>query len=242
MELLGSLFNDYRIIIYYDHSTDDSLDKLKEYQRKNKKMHLYINKGKLLTYRTHRIALGRNTCLDLIRQYYSNYPFFIMMDCDDRCARDLNIKILKDYLNKNNWDGLSFNYPGGYYDSWALSKLPFVLSCHHFKNGDAVKQMITKLIETTSPNKLIRCLSAFNGLAIYKTPKFINCYYDGRYRTDYIPNWMKNIHINKNPHLIPPQNLEGGLKYEDCEHRHFHLQAILKNSAKIRISPHCLFI
>ena len=29
---------------------------------------------------------------------------------------------------------------------------------------------------------------------------------------------------------------------EDCEHRSFHINAVLKNKAKIRISPHCLFV
>jgi hypothetical protein len=242
MEIIGNLFNDYKIIIYYDNSSDDTLDKLKDYQKKNDKMQFYENKGKLLEFRTHRIALGRNMCLNFIRKQYSHYPYFIMMDCDDRCARDINSNVLKDYLKENSWDCLTFNYPGSYYDSWALSKIPYVLSCHHFKNSDACQKMITNLINNSPPNKLIRCLSAFNGIAIYRTQKFINCYYDGHYRTNYIPNWMKNIHIKMNPNIIPVQDLEGGLRYEDCEHRHFHIQAILKNSARIRISPKCLFI
>jgi hypothetical protein len=242
MELIGKLFNDYKIIIYYDDSEDNSLNKLKEYQAKNDKMHLYVNKT-LLPYRTHRIALGRNTCLEMIKKMYSDYPFFIMMDCDDRCARDLNIDLLKNYLNTNSWDCLTFNYPGVYYDTWALSKIPHVLSCHHFKDGnDRLQKMITKLINKTPSNELIQCLSAFNGIAIYKTDKFINCYYDGRCRYDYIPGWMKNIHIKNNPHIIPQANLVGDLKYEDCEHRHFHIQAVLENNARIRISPQCLFI
>jgi hypothetical protein len=35
MEKIGSLFDDYIILLYYDKSTDNTLDKLKEYQKKN---------------------------------------------------------------------------------------------------------------------------------------------------------------------------------------------------------------
>ena len=36
IEKIGSLFDDYSIIIYYDNSTDNTLEILKEYQLKNK--------------------------------------------------------------------------------------------------------------------------------------------------------------------------------------------------------------
>jgi hypothetical protein len=241
MEILGSLFNDYRIIIYYDESTDNSLEKLKSYESKNSKMILHINTKPLLTYRTHRISLGRNFCIETIRNNFKDYPFFIMMDCDDKCARDINIDVLKFYLYRTSWDSLSFNHPEGYYDTWALSKLPYVLSCHHFTDSQSCQTLINKLIALSPPNKLIPCLSAFNGLAIYRTSKFIDCHYDGKYRTDYIPVWMKQLNLKINPTLKPFNNLDASLKNEDCEHRHFHIQACLKNNAKIRISPKCLF-
>ena len=36
IEEFGSLFDDYTIVVYYDISTDNTLDTLKEYQKKNK--------------------------------------------------------------------------------------------------------------------------------------------------------------------------------------------------------------
>jgi hypothetical protein len=248
MELIGKLFNDYRIIIYYDKSNDNTLEKLKKYSEINNKMILYVNTSTLLQYRTHRIALGRNMCLQMIRENFSNYPFFIMMDCDDRCARDMNINLLRKYLYTNSWDCLTFNYPGGYYDTWALSKLPYVLSCHHFTDWGAGQRMITNIINKTPHDKLIPCLSAFNGIAIYRLNKFINCNYDGRYRTDYIPRWMISANLKANPTPIKPNMLSNitssgdRLHHEDCEHRYFHIQSVLKNNARIRISPCCLFI
>ena len=242
MEIIGSLFNDYKIIIYYDKSDDNTLEKLKTYAQNHKNMILYVNTSTMLPYRTHRIALGRNMCLQLIRDKYANYPFFIMMDCDDRCARDMDINLLRKYLYNNYWDCLTFNYPGEYYDTWALSKIPYVLSYHHFSDKGAGLRMITNLINITPHNKLIPCLSAFNGIAIYRTNKFLNCNYDGHHRIDYIPAWMINANLRANPTIIPKKALEDWQKHEDCEHRYFHIQSVLKNGARIRISPKCLFL
>lgn len=235
MEIIGSLFDDYRIILYYDHSDDNTLNKMKEY--KNNKFIFYVNKGITLPYRTHRIALGRNTCLNMIREQFYDYEYFIMMDCDNICSRDMNIKLLEDYIKNNNeWDSLSFNYPDGYYDSWALSKIPYVLSCHHFKDSGKGIKYITDIIKNYPKNKLIKCISAFNGFAIYKTNKFLNCNYDGNFRLDYIPSNLIQTNIKYAGQINLSQNKE------DCEHRFFHFSAFLKNGARIRISPNCFFI
>ena len=236
MELVGSLFKEYVIILYYDHSSDKTLQKIKDYQCKNNKLQIIINNQKPLQYRTHRIAKGRNECLSMIKDKYSDYEYFIMMDCDDTCAYNMKLPILKNYLDNNdNWDSLSFNHPSGYYDSWALSKRPFVVSCHHFKDPALIQKIITKIIKKTPKDKLIQCLSAFNGFAIYKTEKFINCIYDGTFRLDYIPKKL----ILENIKVSGKINLSNN--NEDCEHRHFHFQAVFKHNAKIMISPLCLF-
>jgi hypothetical protein len=234
IELIGSLFEDYVIIIYYDVSNDNTLEKLKKYQERNNRLNFYVNTSPLLEYRTYRLALGRNQCLNIIKEKYRDYPYFIMMDCDDVCSRDIKVNLLNNYLHRNDWDALSFNHPVGYYDSWALSKRPYLLSCHHFIDPGQCQRLITNIIKKTPQHKLIKCLSAFNGFAIYRTDKFINCYYDGRFRIDYIPKNLIKENIKFSGKII------SGLK-EDCEHRHFHIQAALENNARIRISPRCLF-
>ena len=40
IEKLGSLFEDYKIVMYYDKSTDNTLSLLKEYQKKNPRFNL----------------------------------------------------------------------------------------------------------------------------------------------------------------------------------------------------------
>jgi hypothetical protein len=235
MELIGTLFEDYVIILYYDESCDDTLEKMKNYQKQNNRLYFYVNKSPLLEYRTHRLALGRNYCIKTIRENFSDYQYFIMMDCDDVCGREIKVKLLNNYLHRNDWDALSFDHPTGYYDTWAFAKKTYILSCHNFKDPGQGQRFIADIIKLTPPKKLITCLSAFNGFAIYRTEKFINCYYDGRFRLDYIPKNLIQENIKYSGNII------NGLK-EDCEHRHFHIQAVLENNARIRISPHCLFM
>ena len=244
MEKIGSLFEDYVIIIYYDKSDDNTLIKLKEYQLKNDKLKFYVNKNEMSPYRTHRIASGRNRCIQMIREYYSDYPFFIMMDCDDVCLPDVKLDILKKYLNRNDWDSLSFN-KSDYYDIWALSVRPYLFSYRHFKNQHKVcttmKNYIQTLLSKVPKNGLLKCGSAFNGFAIYRTHKFLNCYYDGSARFDLIPkNYLLRNMQMLNSKLIFSNNHEERI-IEDCEHRSFHLSAINNNNARIRISPEILF-
>jgi hypothetical protein len=160
-----------------------------------------------------------------------------MMDCDDRCDYKIKLNLLKNYLPRNDWDALSFNHPSGYYDSWALSKRPFVVSCHHFKDNGTGQRYIANIIKRTPRHKLIRCLSAFNGFSIYRTNKFKDCWYDGRFRLNYIPNKLIMENIRIAGRIIYTQ-----YKGEDCEHRFFHFSAVKKNNARIMISPLCLFV
>jgi len=237
MEVIGSLFEDYVIILYYDHSSDDTIMKIRKYKNLHPdRVHYYINNDKLTLQRTINIAKGRNTCLEMIREKYNEFNYFIMMDCDDVCSGNVKKNILLHYLLRSDWDGLSFNHPNGYYDVWALSKDPLFLGCNLFKNGPQLyMSYIKNIIKKTPLNALIPCFSAFNGFSIYRTKKFLNCSYNGEANYDYIPKKYieKNILYVGDPII---QNIK-----EDCEHRRFHFQAIEKNNARIRISPLSLF-
>jgi len=250
MEKIGSLFEDYIIILYYDNSSDNTLDLMKRYQNINPKLLFYVNKNKLLKSRIHNISRGRNFCLNIIRKNFTNYEYFIMMDCDDVCSGNINLNVLENNLQEEKikkWDALSFNKKD-YYDIWGLSIRPYVVSMRHFHKMEKVetlmKTYIKKLLEKIPYDNLLSCYSAFNGFSIYKTNIFLKCYYDGRLRLDLIPTNLININkrilndkIKLNKSIC---NSEDSI-YEDCEHRSFHLQAIKKCNARIFISPQILF-
>lgn len=253
MEKIGSIFNDYKIIIYYDNSNDNTLDILKQYQEKNHKMLFYVNKQPVSPFRTHNIAIARNFCLNYVKQNKETFPFFIMMDCDDVNCKEININILKKYIYRNDWDGLSFNTNPKYYDIWGVSIYPFCFSYNHFENNIKyyyiIQNFVDKLLKKAKmENRLLECISSFNGFSIYRTHKFLNTYYDGRIRLDIIPKANLEAHKNvTNSKLVFKQyfkpdgkiNVDG--RYEDCEHRAFHIQARQNSGARIMISPDILF-
>lgn len=246
IEKIGSLFDDYTILIFYDKSTDNTLDILKQYQLKNPKLELYINKSKLLPFRTHNIASARNYCLQYVKQHLQLFPFFIMMDMDDVNCKDINIEPLRRHLTMDSWDGLSFNTFPYYYDIWGLSVWPYCFSYNHFENNYAfhkiIRNYIVNRLKRLKPGQLLQCISSFNGFSIYRTNKFLKTYYDGRIRLDLFPAKYINSHaIAQKSNLVYKKYVTVNGKYEDCEHRAFHMQAITNSGAKIMISPEILF-
>ena len=202
---ITELFDDYRIIIAYDESSDKSLKILCDMKKQFPKMDILINKNTMEKERTHNIANARNSLLQSMRDHQSIsntiFDYFIMLDMDDICAGPINIDVLQkcinyekmDHINMSNipkWDTLSFNRPG-YYDIWALSIDNYVFSCWHFTNGRAVisemrNYIIDKLAQLkikndqNGENELLQCMSAFNGFAIYRISTFLNVEQDGR--------------------------------------------------------------
>lgn len=247
IEKLGSLFDDYKIIIYYDKSKDNTLQKLKDYQLKNPKMLFYVNQNPFSQFRTYNLAIARNWCLQYVKQNKEYFPFFVMMDFDDVNCKEVATKTLEKYLKREDWDALSFNTSPKYYDIWALSIYPFCFSYNHFENNvqnyTIIQNYISHLLKTLPPNQLQKCISAFNGFAIYKTSKFLNTYYDGRIRLDLISKENLNAHkkITKS-NLVFKKYVTVDGRSEDCEHRSFHIMASKNSDAKIRITPDILFI
>lgn len=253
MKKISSIFDDYQIVIYYDNSNDNTLEILKKFQEKNPKMFFYVNRNLASQFRTHNLAIARNFCLNYVRQNIQKFPFFIMMDCDDVNCKEINIDILKKYLHIDTWDGLSFNSKPKYYDIWALSIYPFCFSYNHFNNNvkyyDIIQNYIDKLLtKAKSENKLVECISSFNGFSLYRTSKFLNTYYDGRVRLDIVPKVNLEAHktVTKSKlvfkqYFKPDGKVNVDGRYEDCEHRAFHIQARQNSGAKIMISPEILF-
>jgi hypothetical protein len=194
------------------------------------------------TSRTARIAKARNGILHVIRElhkrrFYNKY--FIMMDSNEyACVGQINIPTLSDALNRSDeWDSVSFNREAGYYDYWALSYDKYIYSVYHivnkdetlgFMKNDFIKKMNSAKNTKTGKYDFVPVYSSYNGFAIYKSEKFLNCSYSS------------NIDIT----LFPKSLLPSGIikKFtNDCEHRKFHLEAIKKNKARIVVSPLSIF-
>jgi len=248
IEKIGSLFDDYQIIIFYDKSDDDTLNILKEYQIKNPKLLFYVNKTPVSIFRTHNIAFARNYCLNYVKKNKNNFPYFIMMDLDDVNCKEINLEPLRNSLKREDWDGLSFNTSPQYYDIWGLSIWPFCFSYNHFSNNfkyhTIIRDYIMNKLDNLKKGQLLQCISSFNGFSIYRTNKFLNTYYDGRVRLDLFPKDFLKAHaiIQKSKGIVYKDYGHVKGKYEDCEHRAFHQQARINSGARIMISPEILFL
>jgi len=246
MEKIGSLFDDYKILIYYDESSDDSLQILKDYQKNNPKMLLYVNSVPMSQFRTHNIATARNFCLNYVKQNIDTFPYFVMMDMDDVNCKQLNLEPLARSLMREDWDALSFNTNPAYYDIWGLSIWPYCFSYNHFENNvqfyTIIQDYVTELLNKLPEGDLLPCISSFNGLSIYRTNKFLNTYYDGNIRLDIVPGVNILAHSKATgSKLVFKKYVTSDGRYEDCEHRAFHIQARQNSGARIMISPEVLF-
>ena len=243
---IGSLFEEYKIIIVYDESADRSYNILLDLQ-KSFPLEIIPNRTPLsMTSRVVNISNARNSILEYMRTADdATYEYFIMMDMDDVCAGRCNTQVLQKYLYmQDKWDSLSFNRRF-YYDIWALSIEPFFVSCWHWADdkrqfeNPLVTQIMHQYItnKLRESNKLVDCISAFNGFAIYKKAAFIRSHYEPDVRTNLAlmpPVWIEQSSRVLQRHIYTNW-------FEDCEHRHFHMKAVLENGAKIRIAPDILF-
>ena len=194
------------------------------------------------TSRTARIAVARNGILNVIRCLHNRgfrNKYFIMMDSNEyACVGQINIPTLRSALERSDeWDSVSFNREAGYYDYWALSYDPYIYSIYHVVNKNETLHNIRedfekklKYASARNDNKysFIPVYSSYNGFAIYKSDKFLNCSYSSNIDTTLFPK-----------KLLPKQIIN---KFtNDCEHRKFHLEAIKRNKARIVVSPLSIF-
>lgn len=249
-----ALFNDHKIIISYDNINDNSFEILQKKKSKYNMELIHVIENEDIVHRdmrTQRISNARNKFLKYMRdEKNSDYPYFIVMDMDNCCAGKMDVDALKYHIKNNSeWDALSFNNKPDYYDVWALSIKPYLLSCWHFPNGDDVvckiSDYMTKRLKGMKKHELLECESAFNGFAIYKKSKFIDCHYNWRIKN--IVNFVSNEERELNelvigkPFTMNKSYQENIHSVTDCEHRQFHMEAVKKHNARIRISPIHLF-
>jgi glycosyltransferase involved in cell wall biosynthesis len=248
---LRPLFQTIQIVAFYDKSDDRSLEILE----RSSDLPIIIMKNQEIQspIRTENISKARNYILEIIRQQFADYPFFIMMDSNRySCTGKIRPQVLQTMIDRQNeWDAISFDREDGYYDLWALSIPPLLFGFDHFQPRqpavDAIKKYINQLLtdyKTNRPDELIPVYSAFNGFSMYKTETFLNC----RYSSDIDLTLFPPDILKENLALINLPVRYSGLNDKsqpimegDCEHRHFHLEAIKRFGARIRISVNPLF-
>jgi len=242
IERIQTLFTEkINIIVAYDECHDNSLGYLIS-KNNSFNIHILKNLDTRSTSRVENISNARNKIVNYINIHFPDTEYMIMMDSNEySCIGEIYVDTLREVLQKKQeWDAVSFDRDAGYYDHWALSFNPFIYSFFHTQNYQIVvakmREMFNKILENAKiTNEFIPVYSAFNGFSIYKWSIFKNCKYNSDIELSFFPKKIvqKQIEITGVPII---SNFSG-----DCEHRHFHLQAIHQYDAKIRIYPKSLF-
>lgn len=231
-----------KVIISYDKSIDNTLEKLNELKLNYKndfEIVIIINQKPLTKIRTENIKNARNRILEYMRNMNEIIDYFIMMDFDDVCSQLINLNVFeKVFDNKDKWDSVTFNNEK-YYDYWALSFDNYVYSCWHYNEPLKIISLMKKDLLKKIKNNIddyIKVDSSFNGFGIYKYDKYININYQSLMDLSLIDkNKLKLLYYKTKIKILKNKDLY------DCEHRYFHLKAFKINNAKHFIYKNYLF-
>ena len=248
IDRLGKCFRMFQCIFVYDNCSDNSAELLEEYRKKSSyNVTLINNIGNDSPYRTVRIANARNRFVKALNMI-EKVDFHIVIDPDDVNIYPWNLDVILPYLNRSDWDCLTFNRYY-YYDIWALLYGKYRHHCWGFgdMSGDVVSTMnhdIEQKLSELKNNELLDCFSAFNGFGIYRTSIFRDCVYDGYYEN--IKKYFTDEERAQTLEFLKQQMLSYGIDstnlkidedfIEIAEHANYHLSAIQNKGAKIRIS------
>jgi len=252
-ELGKSNFN-FTVIFVHDNCSDGTERYLYEYKYLTQFDVVVLHcANNFSEHRTFRLANARNCYLKYLYEKINpikKVDYHIVLDGDSVNTDPWDIQKIKQYMenDKNNWDCLTFNRKC-YYDIWALFYGPHKHHCFGFNdlNGgdivDYIKMDVQHRLRQLGEEELMECWSAFNGFAMYRTDKFEGCDYNGSYADikELITDEDRKETVRFYKSLFSKQELSINEEYiEHCEHVYYHLCAIRKHQARIRISKHCL--
>lgn len=266
IEMLGSRFTDYAVIIYENNSTDNTASRLSAWAEKNPHVVFTsetLSSSELPPTRPEQIARARNHVLSLAKDpKYGDFAYLIMADLDfltpwpiDEIVRSINLPF--------EWDCISANGvtpEGSYYDRYAFRNdaFPFGPEMIGYYFWFDLRSQEKKWFEL-SGDSLIPIYSAYGGLAIYKTASIFPFSYSGT-PTDELAKYYKQIastlsptnrHLQKyltinkmesgsdllkNPIVFQKDLLLGDVN-QCCEHLPLHASMAINGFGKFYINP-----
>lgn len=204
-EVLGKHFQDYRVIIYENNSSDQTTALLSEWASLNKKVHFLhetLPPSDRPLSRTEKIANARNKVLDFVRKMnHSDYKYLVMVDLDFHTNWPIE-EILKTINSPVGWDCVSsngINPNGKYFDTYPYRSVDHPFGTELLGNQWWAEMGAHEF--SLSGENWIPAYSAFGGLAIYKTSSIIKSSYSGIVTED-LKNYYKKLFAltpNNNP-------------------------------------------
>ena len=211
IERAGSMFKDYRVVIYENDSQDNTVALLKDWQAKNP--HVVVLSENLGAKkwgqvndldRMKYLATCRNQYLEYVKEHFSDFEFLIVLDFD--LPKGFSYGGLANTFGHDDWDAVGSNgllvppegYPSAnpmFFDAWAYREK---------RDGEAGPLDEINRLAFRRGEDLVPVTSCFGGLAVYR---------------------MEAIRM--------------GAQYggEDCEHVVFHRQLREMGFGKMFLNP-----
>jgi hypothetical protein len=193
MESIGNLFQDYRILVYENNSTDHTAERLFLWAQENPKVwikseHLSREQCEQIFINTHqdgsffiseKIARARNIVLkEALSEQYKNFPYLIWVDMDFVLAPDLS-GFLDTFQTDQEWDAVFAYGIDPYHEFWDW----YALRDENYPLGSELLGMdwwyMPKYLILSKTDPWYPVYSAFGGCGIYKKSSLEGCSYSG---------------------------------------------------------------
>lgn len=194
IEKIGNLFKSYKCVFVESDSTDNTLQVLEDYSKKNDNI-VTITLGKLeqrIDSRTIRIATARNAGIQFCEEngIFDTHEYFIQIDVDDVSAQEMDDDAILSCFkyDVNEWAGMTANQ-NTYYDLWTLRKEGWLnYDCWYAVHArpdymsleDAKNIFVgSRFIKIPKDYGLIEVESAHGGLSLFRSSMAKGCRYKG---------------------------------------------------------------
>lgn len=208
IEYIGSLFSDYRVIIFENDSDDGTKKILANWKMNNPRINIISENYSIQKRPSNKfLAAARNKYIKALQdKQYAEFDMAVFIDMD--MAFGIDVRGIRDSFAKMDaWDAVCsngiFKSTGEMWDAFAFRNAEFP---HDTRVPGYWDQLLPKIQKVHSVGSdLTPVHSCFGGLAIYKKASIANCEYDS---------------ID-----------------EDCEHIAFHKCATTKNKMRMFLNP-----
>lgn len=244
VEDLGSHFDDYRVVIYENNSTDRTVQMLNDWTQENAKV---LFKSEHLDHfsaaRTENIANARNSLLTFIKELsLDDYKILVMADFDFHCDWPIE-EMLKSIACPMEWDAICAN--GLYSLSEPFYWDRYAFRCQECPYGPEVlgdswwwNDIYNRIYFDMNSDEYVPVFSAFGGLTIYKTEAVLQCSYTGlvtdELKTFYQNNTGSEISFVGNTYWEHPSDPH---VVTCCEHVNFYALMKMHGFDKVFVNP-----
>ena len=205
---LGEYFKDYKIAIFENDSIDDTKNILREIQ-KDQRIIVIQRDGldDVFPFRTERISFARNSLFEQVKKNDSDY--FCTMDLDGVIGENFSFDgFLSNFAHDDCWDAVFPANTDKYYDIWTLRHEGICAGDYERQmnamdpifSNEIIYDACLNNLQTMDFRKLkgwLQVSSAFGGMGIYKTEKFVHSSYfgvkDGYEVSDHVAFHLKAV-------------------------------------------------